>query len=94
MDAIAINKSVIRCDAKGCDYEVSANPRSFHEFIDRPCPVCGANLLTKEDYSMSQILYGLVGLVNQKIGDVAEGSKTVSTIIRSNTLGGLQRVEE
>jgi hypothetical protein len=43
--------SGIKCDAEGCDYyDRTATPDRYVYYLNKPCPKCGANLLTKEDY--------------------------------------------
>lgn len=39
----------LACDAPGCDVRVPIETFSA-EHIGRPCPECGASLLTREDY--------------------------------------------
>ena len=43
----------IKCDTKGCDYKdmsfQPATPADYAKFLDVPCPVCGAPLLTQAD---------------------------------------------
>lgn len=46
---------LIVCDNKSCDYKIkneSENPDAVEiiKFLNEPCPKCGENLLTKEDY--------------------------------------------
>ena len=53
------------CDNPNCDYE---NPEvafeDFKDWVDRPCPKCGENLLTEEDYHISQALNSFTELFN------------------------------
>jgi len=39
----------LKCDAKGCIH-IEYYDRLDETLIDKPCPVCNSNLLTKEDY--------------------------------------------
>jgi len=44
----------IKCDAVGCDYR--DDEVEFSDlFLDQPCPLCGASLLTIEDLRMIQL---------------------------------------
>lgn len=49
-----IINSFLKCDAAGCDHEEPA--AITREHIGKPCPKCGANLLTEEDYLMGAAL--------------------------------------
>lgn len=39
----------LKCDSPDCDH-IEFIDDITEEFIDMPCPVCGSNLLTREDY--------------------------------------------
>jgi hypothetical protein len=39
----------LQCDADGCDHRENI-PDYSAEYIGKPCPKCGASLLTQEDY--------------------------------------------
>jgi hypothetical protein len=44
----------LKCDAAGCDhFELTA---ITIDVVDKPYPKCGANLCTKEDFCVAQIL--------------------------------------
>lgn len=39
----------LQCDAEGCDHRENTPDYGPH-LIGKPCPVCGASLLTQEDF--------------------------------------------
>ena len=39
----------LKCDALGCSH-VELVDKVYEKYINMPCPVCGENLLTQEDY--------------------------------------------
>ncbi|MCK5612193.1 hypothetical protein KAR91_60535 [Candidatus Pacearchaeota archaeon] len=40
----------LKCDAKGCSYEDNnVKVEDYESYLNKPCPVCGANLLTEQD---------------------------------------------
>jgi hypothetical protein len=41
----------LKCDAAGCDH-VEIVGTITEDMIGKPCPKCGANLLTKEDWDV------------------------------------------
>jgi hypothetical protein len=47
------------CDARGCDYTEYVGTVS-PEYIGKPCPKCGANLLTQEDYDAAMPTFALL----------------------------------
>ena len=58
-------KSVVVCDNKDCDYEVPYTPSQLIHFINRPCPKCGQNLLTLEDFNVHEKMIKFVNWVNR-----------------------------
>jgi hypothetical protein len=60
--------ALIVCDNEKCDFTI---PYSEEEekyldlFIDVPCPKCGENLLTEEDYIQHQKLLKVVNFINR-----------------------------
>ena len=75
----------LKCDAQGCDH-VEHHPTITEDMIDKPCPKCGASLLTTEDYRMFRRVMPLIrlfkffGLVKDYKPDepVPDGYETMS----------------
>ena len=60
--------SLVTCDNPNCDYTVpytDATEKYLVLFIDKPCPKCGENLLTMEDYLQHQNLMKVVNFMNR-----------------------------
>ena len=60
---------LVECDNPECDYKVK-NPtgspfEDISSFVNMPCPKCGENLLTKEDYLQSLKLLKAVIWLNK-----------------------------
>lgn len=74
--AVLLECKGLRCDAPGCGYldpVPELTPEYLMANIGRPCPKCGASLLTKEDAETTLLLQAVVGIVNAKgIGYMAE----------------------
>lgn len=52
-----VNVSGIKCDNPNCDYvDPNVSVDQYPQYVNRPCPKCGANLLTEQDYQVVQIL--------------------------------------
>lgn len=68
-DLIEIKKmGGIKCDNPDCDYrDETVKVEDYSNWLDRPCPKCGNNLLTKEDYKSFKKLLSLIKVIN-KIG--------------------------
>lgn len=62
-DAITLTANGIKCDH--CDYrDASVLLEDIGEWVDKPCPKCGSNLLTKADYDSVVQIQELVGMLN------------------------------
>lgn len=60
---------LIVCDNNQCDYKIK-NPtgdpnEDTHAYINMPCPNCGENLLTIQDYLQSQKVLKAVNWLNK-----------------------------
>lgn len=45
----------IKCDAPGCGYrDDTADLSTPREWLDKPCPLCGASLLTQADLDLME----------------------------------------
>jgi predicted RNA-binding Zn-ribbon protein involved in translation (DUF1610 family) len=76
---IHLEKITLKCDA--CEWEKPVT--LSREWIDTPCPKCGANLLTEGDYKAGERLINLANMVNRILGPLfgkekmPEGEKLV-----------------
>lgn len=75
----------LKCDAEGCDHQERA--QISREHIGRPCPKCGANLLTEEDYLMGASLQAASDFFEREM-PIPEGADTgvVSVNPHGNTI--------
>lgn len=70
---------LIECDTPGCDYKIAPPntddiPEKYKQkyldsvsatFIDHPCPRCGGNLLTMEDFLLSVKVMKKIDWINR-----------------------------
>ena len=59
---------LINCDNPECDYTVPYEDTSKDDlsmFVNKPCPKCGENLLTIDDYLQHQTLMKVVNFINR-----------------------------
>lgn len=55
----------IVCDNPKCDYEdTTVTDDNYHEYVNKPCPKCGENLLTEEDYQTAKNLIAVIDAIN------------------------------
>ena len=53
------------CDNPNCDYKnENVLFEDYSEWLDKPCPKCGENLLTQEDYENARLLHLSIDIVN------------------------------
>lgn len=71
MDKIEIiEPNYVKCDADGCNYtEDIPTSNKMTDYINKPCPKCGANLLTYEDYLRYEAAINAVSLINEMSED-------------------------
>ena len=43
----------IKCDAVGCGFRIDVDINNLEDWRNKPCPVCGSNLLTDKDWDAS-----------------------------------------
>jgi hypothetical protein len=62
-------EDLIICDNPICDFKVknpTGNPNEdISEYLNKPCPNCGQNLLTNEDYEQSLKLMRTINWANK-----------------------------
>jgi len=61
----------LKCDNPECDYKDEDIPGSdYEQYINKPCPDCGENLLTQDDYDKVQKIQQSVMDLNSLFGDM------------------------
>jgi len=65
--AIDIKITGIKCDNPECNFRQAIKPEEYEQWINRPCPKCGQNLLTLKDYMAIMGLITIVNLINKFI---------------------------
>ena len=90
---------IVVCDNKTCDYKVenpTKDPRhSSAQYVNKPCPKCGENLLTQQDLDAFLRLLRVVDFVNKWFGwlsylscgrntSMSHGKGVYSIHVRSN----------
>ncbi len=61
---IQVKAGGIKCDH--CSYkDPSVKPEDYESYINKPCPMCGANLLTYDDYKRFKKMMGVINFINK-----------------------------
>ena len=56
----------IGCDNKFCDFvDANVTVKGLKDWLNKPCPKCGSNLLTEEDYNRSQKMLDAYNIAQQ-----------------------------
>ena len=60
-------ESLVVCDNPDCDFTIpyNENENNLIAFVDVPCPLCGENLLTKEDFLLHYKMMKIVDRLNK-----------------------------
>lgn len=75
-EAIQIESLTLKCDAAGCGY-AEPHKAMTADLIGKPCPKCGANLLTEKDYLDAKFVERAAELMNELIGPIEPSGNVV-----------------
>ena len=76
MNSLKINVGGISCDNKKCSFsDMGVKFEDYNEWLNKPCPDCGCNLLTEKDFNTVKLLVGLTEIINEGVPGVAEDEK-------------------
>lgn len=58
--------SGIKCDNAECNYrDDDVKFEDYHLWVNKPCPLCGSNLLTEKDYKLCKRMMKLNNIFNK-----------------------------
>lgn len=86
---VEIQGGGIKCDNPNCDYiKEDVNISEYELWLNKPCPKCGENLLTKEDYDKVQLMLMIVEMANNMdyVSDPDEPKATMSVDIHNEKI--------
>ena len=67
----------LKCDADGCGYaDMDIRLEDYPHYLDKPCPECGASLLTEADLKATQAIIAACDWVNSFGIQKGDGPKT------------------
>lgn len=62
---LSYDVSGLKCDAKDCDYiDEKVKVEDYPLWLNKPCPACGANLLTEADLKATRAMIAACDWVN------------------------------
>ena len=66
VEVVKANISGIKCDNKECSYrDDSVKFEDYGNWLNKPCPECGSNLLTESDYVAVLRMVKIVNKLNK-----------------------------
>lgn len=73
MNQLKINVGGIKCDNKECDFkDMTVLFKDYDKWLNKPCPKCGSNLLTQQDYDAVKELIDIVEIVNDYLPEAKD----------------------
>lgn len=86
--AVELNIKGIKCDNPNCDYRNDkVEFKDYEKWLNKPCPKCGANLLTKEDLEMTKALINVANIANKVLPKQNNEEERIKAIIEMNGTG-------
>mgnify|MGYP003390741239 FL=1 len=91
MKNVELEGSGLKCDNKNCDWhDKSISFSDYKKWLNAPCPKCGENVLTEQDYKNSEALRKAVDIVNamspEELEQLNELSKKLGIDIKDNPM--------
>ncbi|MCX5884341.1 MAG: hypothetical protein NT096_00250 [Proteobacteria bacterium] len=93
------NIAGIKCDAEGCTFrDDTVKMKDYKSWLNKPCPLCGANLLTQADYDTVIALKSFTDLCNtpviKQILKVIGNDKKTKFKVKLNGTGQVKFIED
>lgn len=87
-EALELNILGIKCDT--CDYKNDdIKVEKYDEWLGKPCPKCGSNLLTQEDLDNTKLLIETAKFLNKILPKPQEYEEMKSISIEMNGTGDM-----
>ncbi|GCD11738.1 hypothetical protein [Clostridium tagluense] len=88
-EALALNIEGVKCDV--CDYRNDdVKLREYEEWLNKPCPQCGANLLTQEDFDNVQMLFSFSKMMNEILPKSKDNEPLATMDIKMDGTGNME----
>ncbi len=88
--AANLNILGIKCDNKECDYvDKDVKAEEYDKWLNKPCPVCGENLLTQKDYDNIKFLTALTNTINKIFPKPKEDEEGIALSVEMDGSGNM-----
>lgn len=88
MKGISLETKGMKCDNPNCDFrDKSVKIEDLEEWLNKPCPKCGTNLLTESDYRSIRYLLDITGVINEITKDEEVNSDVITLELGMNGTG-------
>lgn len=98
---LEITESGLQCDNPNCDWVDATIKFADHEqWLNKPCPKCGENVLTEEDHLRSKLLFDMAAFINSMTEDELDafnksiGAGTLADFKEHPVFGKIEGVQE
>ncbi|EGT5649376.1 hypothetical protein [Clostridium botulinum] len=86
--AIELNIKGIKCDNPNCDYKNDkVEFKDYEKWLNKSCPKCGSNLLTKEDLETTKSLINMANILNRVLPKQNDKEERIKASIEMNGTG-------
>lgn len=76
MNKTSIDIKGIKCDREGCGYrDDSVKFKEYKKWVNKPCPKCGMNLLTRKEFLLCKFLVITIKIANKLFKDEDMGEE-------------------
>lgn len=80
-DSARLKVKGIKCDTPECDFnDTTVEYKDYPQWLNKPCPKCGANLLTQADYDNVQKLFETIELLNMMLPQSEDDTKFIPLV--------------
>lgn len=80
----------IKCDAKECDYaDMDVSFEDYEEYVNKPCPKCESNLLTKQDFDNVKGMVNMANMINSIYPEQPEEKEVVQMNVKMDGTGDI-----
>lgn len=92
-DQVRLSIRGIKCDC--CDYrDDDVVVKDYKKWLNKPCPKCGANLLTKKDYRNVKFLLFFAAIYNAITPKAKDEAKEVHYTVEMDGSGKMDFVKK
>lgn len=80
----------IKCDNPNCDFsDMDVKVEEYSEWVNKPCPKCGENLLTEVDFRNTQFLLEIVKVANKIYPKLDDNEPTTKMEVKMDGSGDI-----